>query len=113
MEMHSAIIFITAGKPAILLRQAEDTFKGQMWRNLGMQNWILELNVSGADEMTRHVFEIIHSYPEALRQAETARNNADRAAVEAFRKTADNNYSKDPFESLKDSFDYLVRTFVR
>ena len=86
MEMHSPIIFITAGKPAILLRQAEETFKGQMWRDLGMQNWILELNVSGADEITRHVFEIIHSYPEALRQAETARAAADRAAAEAFRK---------------------------
>ena len=32
MEMHSPIIFISAGKPAILLRQAEDTLKGQMWR---------------------------------------------------------------------------------
>ena len=86
MEMHSPIIFITAGKPAILLRQAEDTLKGQMWRDIGLQNWILELNVSGAYEISRHVFEIIDSYPEALRQAETARDNADRAAAEAFRK---------------------------
>ena len=86
MEMHSPIIFITAGKPAILLRQAEDTFKGQMWRDLGMQNWILELNVSGADEISRHVFEIVNSYPEALRQAEKARDNAEQAAAAAFRK---------------------------
>ena len=86
MEMHSPIIFITAGKPAILLRQAEDTFKGQMWRDIGLQNWILELNVSGAEEISRHVFEIIDSYPEALRQAEQARDNAERAAAAAFRK---------------------------
>ena len=86
MEMHSPIIFITAGKPAILLRQAEDTFKGQMWRDLGMQNWILELNVSGADEISLHVFEIVNSYPEALRQAEKARDNAEQAAAAAFRK---------------------------
>ena len=86
MEMHSPIIFITAGKPAILLRQAEDTFKGQMWRDIGLQDWILELNVSGAEEISRHVFEIIDSYPEALRQAEQARDNAERAAAAAFRK---------------------------
>ena len=78
--------FITAGKPAILLRQAEDTLKGQMWRDIGLQDWILELNVSGAEEITRHVFGIIDSYPEALRQAEKARENADRAAAAAFRK---------------------------
>ncbi len=86
MEMHSPIIFITAGKPAILLRQAEDTLKGQMWRDIGLQDWILELNVSGADEITRRVFGIIDSYPEALRQAEKARENADRSAAVAFRK---------------------------
>ena len=86
MEMHSPIIFITAGKPAILLRQAEDTLKGQMWRDIGLQDWILELNVSGAEEISRHVFGIIDSYPEALRQAEKARENADRAAAAAFRK---------------------------
>ena len=86
MEMHSPIIFITAGKPAILLRQAEDTFKGQMWRDIGLQDWILELNASGTDEISGHVFKIIHSYPEALRQAEKARENAERAADAAFRK---------------------------
>ena len=86
MEMHSPIIFITAGKPAILLRQAEDTFKGQMWRDIGLQDWILELNVSDAEEISRHVFGIIGSYPEALRQAEKARDNAERAAAAAFRK---------------------------
>ena len=86
MEMHSPIIFITAGKPAILLRQAEDTLKGQMWRDIGLQDWILELNVSGTEEISRHVFGIINSYPEALRQAEKARENADRAAAAAFRK---------------------------
>ena len=86
MEMHSPIIFITAGKPAILLRQAEDTLKGQMWRDIGLQDWILELNVSGAEEISRHVFGIIDSYPAALRQAEKARENADRAADAAFGK---------------------------
>jgi polysaccharide pyruvyl transferase WcaK-like protein len=86
MEMHSPIIFITAGKPAILLRQAEDTLKGQMWRDIGLQDWILELNVTGAAEITRTAFGIINSYPAALEHAAAARSNADRAGAAAMRR---------------------------
>ena len=86
MEMHSPIIFITAGKPAILLRQAEDTLKGQMWRDIGLQDWILELNVTDAAEITRTAFGIIDSYPAALEHAAAARSNADRAGAAAMRR---------------------------
>ena len=55
MEMHSPIIFIVEHKPAILLRQAEDTWKGQMWRDLDMQDWILELNVSSSELIDQRV----------------------------------------------------------
>ena len=86
MEMHSPIIFITAGKPAILLRQAEDTLKGQMWRDIGLQDWILELNVTDAAEIARTAFGIINSYPAALEHAAAARSNADRAGAAAMRR---------------------------
>ncbi|MBQ9337326.1 MAG: polysaccharide pyruvyl transferase family protein [Lentisphaeria bacterium] len=85
MEMHSPILFIGAGRPAILLRQAEDTFKGQMWRDIGLQKWILELNASGAKEIARTALEIADSYPAALQLAEKARQNAAQAAAAAFR----------------------------
>ena len=35
-EMHSPIIAVSAGTPAILLRQPTDTRKGQMWRDVGL-----------------------------------------------------------------------------
>jgi hypothetical protein len=66
MEMHSPIIFITQGKPAILLRQAEDTVKGQMWRDVGLQKWIFELNVTSPEEVEKSLLEIIEEYPAAL-----------------------------------------------
>ena len=86
MEMHSPIIFITAGKPAILLRQAEDTLKGQMWRDIGLQDWILELNVTDAAEIARTAFGIINSYPAALEHAAAARSNADQAGAAAMQR---------------------------
>lgn len=81
MEMHSPIIFITEGKPAILLRQAEDTFKGQMWRDLGLQDWIFELNSSGADEIIHRVFDVIENYPAARKKAAAALARAEKTAA--------------------------------
>ena len=84
MEMHSPIIFITQGKPAILLRQAEDTVKGQMWRDVGLQKWIFELNVTSPEEVEKSLLEIIEEYPAALQCAEKARSYAWEVAEERF-----------------------------
>lgn len=92
MEMHSPIIFIDEHKPAILLRQAEDTFKGQMWRDIGLQDWILELNVSDAALINAHVDKILQDYPKALKLAAAAGKHAldsDRAAMERIRAVLD------------------------
>ena len=84
MEMHSPIIFIVEHKPALLLRQAEDTWKGQMWRDLNMQDWILELNVSSAELINRHLDRILLDYPAAVKQAEAAAELAVSAAGQAM-----------------------------
>lgn len=88
MEMHSPIIFINEQKPAILLRQAEDTFKGQMWRDIGLQDWILELNVTDADQIIQRVETILRDYPAAVGQASAAGKRAmeaERKAMEQIR----------------------------
>jgi hypothetical protein len=85
MDMHSPIMFIVEHKPAILLRQAEDTWKGQMWRDLGMQDWIFELNVTDAVRINAQADKILKDYPDALKQAAAAGNLAlelDRKAME-------------------------------
>jgi hypothetical protein len=44
LEQHSPIFAITAGVPAIHLRQSTATSKGQMWRDIGLQDWIFEMD---------------------------------------------------------------------
>ena len=88
MEMHSPIIFIDDRKPAILLRQAEDTWKGQMWRDLGLQDWILELNITDSPLINSCVDKILQNYPAAVEQASAASKLAidfDRKAMDKIR----------------------------
>ena len=85
MEMHSPIIFIDEHKPAILLRQAEDTWKGQMWRDIGLQDWILELNITNSALINSLVDKILQNYRAALEQASAA----SRQAIESNRMAMD------------------------
>lgn len=84
MEMHSPIMYTSLGKPALLLRQAEDTWKGQMWRDTGLQSWMFELNVTGADEICECIDSIVKDYGKACAKAEKARLIARNAAVKAL-----------------------------
>jgi polysaccharide pyruvyl transferase WcaK-like protein len=42
-ECHSPIIAIRNNTPAIYLRQPEDTIKGQMYYDLGLKDWVFEI----------------------------------------------------------------------
>ena len=89
MEMHSPIISIDEHRPAVLLRQAEDTWKGQMWRDIGLQDWILELNISDAALIAERVDMILQDYPAALQQAATASKRAIEFEQKAMEYIAD------------------------
>ena len=43
-EMHSPIMCIGKGVPAIVCRFAEQTSKGLMWRDLGLGDWLFDLD---------------------------------------------------------------------
>lgn len=43
-EMHSPIMCIGNGIPAIVCRWAEQTSKGLMWRDIGLQDWLFDLD---------------------------------------------------------------------
>jgi hypothetical protein len=85
MEMHSPIMFTVLGKPAILLRQAEDTWKGQMWRDTGLQDWIFELNSSDTAVITKCFDTILQQYPQACAAASSAKKFAEAAGVKALK----------------------------
>ena len=44
-EQHSPIMCIGAGIPAIVCRWAEQTTKGDMWRTIGLGDWLFEMDV--------------------------------------------------------------------
>lgn len=44
-EQHSPIMCIGAGIPAIVCRWAEQTTKGDMWRTIGLGDWLFDMDV--------------------------------------------------------------------
>jgi hypothetical protein len=72
-EMHSPIIAVSAGTPAILLRQPTDTRKGQMWRDVGLASWVFEIDDSTGAQIAERVVEVGRDVPAARRAAEHAR----------------------------------------
>ncbi len=43
-ELHSAIMCIGHGVPAVICRWAEQTSKGTMWRDIGLGDWLFDLD---------------------------------------------------------------------
>jgi len=81
-EMHSPIMAVAAGTPAILLRQPTDTRKGQMWRDIGLNSWIFEIDNSTGKDIAARLVEIGRNLPAARKTTETARSVArDRMAA--------------------------------
>jgi hypothetical protein len=57
-ECHSPIIAIRNGTPAFYLRQPEDTIKGQMYYDLGLSNWIFEIEQTVGKQIADRLMEI-------------------------------------------------------
>jgi hypothetical protein len=81
-EMHSPIIAVSGGTPAVLLRQPTDTRKGQMWRDVGLDRWIFEIDNSTGAEIAARIVEIGRDLPAARKTARKACDFArDRMAA--------------------------------
>ena len=57
-EMHSPIIAFARGVPAIHLRQPTDTRKGQMWRDIGLERWLFEIDASTGAQIADRLLEM-------------------------------------------------------
>lgn len=75
-EMHSPIMAAAAGVPAVLLRQPTDTRKGQMWRDIGLDRWIFEIDHSTGKEIAERILEIGEDLPKARKTVAKARDFA-------------------------------------
>ncbi len=72
-EMHSPIMCIGNGIPAIVCRWAEQTSKGFMWRDIGLNDWLFDLDKE--DELKRVAPTVL----EMARNPEAARSKAAKA----------------------------------
>ena len=76
-EQHSPIIAIANGVPAVLLRQPTDTRKGEMWRDIGLDQWIFEIDDATGPQIARRVLQIARNLPAARKLAAKAKAFAD------------------------------------
>lgn len=66
VECHSPLIALHSGTPTFHVRQATDTCKGQMYRDVGANDWLFEFDeTNGAQLWSR--LEVIHRDPAAAR----------------------------------------------
>lgn len=84
-EMHSPIIALAVGTPAIYLRQPTDTSKGQMWRDIGLNNWILEIDEVNSSDIATVALKIIseakQACPKAVKALQYAQNLQEQAVT--------------------------------
>lgn len=65
-EMHSPIMAAANGTPAIHLRQPTDTCKGQMWRDVGLSDWIFEIDDATGEDIARPLVAFATDRDESL-----------------------------------------------
>lgn len=71
-EMHSPIMCIGNGIPAIVCRWKEQTSKGFMWRDIGLNEWLFDFdNEEDRKRLPEAVLEMVKK-PEAAREKVTA-----------------------------------------
>lgn len=82
-EMHSPIIAIANGVPAIYVRQPTDTSKGYMWPHVGLGEWFFEIETATGADIADAVMAI-HANPAAAKntvRAASAKLHADQEAM--------------------------------
>jgi polysaccharide pyruvyl transferase WcaK-like protein len=76
-ECHSPILALRHGVPVIYLRQPTDSIKGQMWRDVGLSKYILEIEDVSATQVADLVLEQLHDRKNTLQAMKTAINGVD------------------------------------
>jgi polysaccharide pyruvyl transferase WcaK-like protein len=67
-ECHSPIIALHNGTPAFYLRQPEDTIKGQMYYDLGYDDWVFEIMETEGKDITGELMRVHADYQAAQRK---------------------------------------------
>ncbi len=74
-ECHSPIIAAANGTPMFYLRQPEDTIKGQMYYDLGYDDWTFEIEQINGKQIADRLRYVWNDYPAALAKLKTRMDN--------------------------------------
>jgi hypothetical protein len=73
LEMHSPIMCIGNGVPALVGRFAEQTSKGFMWRDIGLDDWLFDMDQPAqVAKLTPTVLSLVNDRPQALARVAAA-----------------------------------------
>jgi polysaccharide pyruvyl transferase WcaK-like protein len=86
MECHSPIIAAANGTPCFYLRQPQDTIKGQMWYDLGLYDWVFEIEDTAGQDIIRQLNQVFKNYSDALNYLKNAMNKVSELYDGAFEK---------------------------
>ncbi|MGV8093577.1 MAG: hypothetical protein AB2L24_17085 [Mangrovibacterium sp.] len=65
-ECHSPVMSLVCKRPAFYLRQPQDTIKGQMFHDLGLSDWIFEIEQSSGNLIADRLLAVCEGYDQAL-----------------------------------------------
>ena len=71
-EPHSLIMAVANNIPSIHVKQAQDTRKGQMWRDIGLGDWYFLMDETPASQISAKLLEIHNNYAEAKKMTKQA-----------------------------------------
>ena len=84
LECHSPIIANANGRPGFYLRQPTDTWKGQMYPDLGLGDWKFELDTATGSEIAQRLLEVHANYDAALAVVKKAAASAAARQAKAM-----------------------------
>ncbi|MCB1092558.1 MAG: polysaccharide pyruvyl transferase family protein [Verrucomicrobiae bacterium] len=70
LECHSPILAYMQGTPAFYLRQPEDTIKGQMYYDIGLSDWVFEIEETAPQAIVDRLMDVVNDYERARKKLE-------------------------------------------
>lgn len=84
-ECHSPIIAAANGTPTFYLRQPEDTIKGQMYYDLGFEDYVFEIDQTTGKQVSDRLMEVNNDYDKTLNDLKRSMKIVRDRYDEAFR----------------------------
>ena len=88
-ECHSPIMACAVGTPTFYLRQPEDTIKGQMYYDIGLKDWVFEIDEATGEQIADHLMEVHHDFATAKQYLAAAMKRVDDRMQTALKTIAD------------------------